>query len=39
MRRLLRAIARGEDISGDVSTLENPDIIKDIQLAVKNNKR
>ncbi len=39
MRRLLRSIAKGEDISGDISTLENPDIIKDIQLVVKNYKK
>jgi acetyl-CoA synthetase len=31
MRRLLRAIARGENVSGDISTLENPAIIKEIQ--------
>ena len=27
MRRLLRNIARGEDISGDTSTLENENIL------------
>jgi acetyl-CoA synthetase len=33
MRRLLRAIAKGEEISQDVSTLENPAILD--QLKVK----
>lgn len=27
MRRLLRSLARGEDIISDVSTLDNPDIL------------
>ncbi len=31
MRRLLRAIARGEEISQDVSTLENPQILGQLQ--------
>ncbi|HUN25602.1 MAG TPA: acetate--CoA ligase [Steroidobacteraceae bacterium] len=31
MRRLLRAIARGEEISEDVSTLENPAIIEQLR--------
>ena len=31
MRRLLRNIARGENISGDTSTLENENIIKQLQ--------
>jgi hypothetical protein len=31
MRRLLRAIARGEEISQDVSTLENPAILDQLR--------
>jgi acetyl-CoA synthetase len=31
MRRLLRSIARGEQITQDVSTLENPAIVKQLQ--------
>ncbi|MEW5972140.1 MAG: acetate--CoA ligase [Pseudomonadota bacterium] len=31
MRRLLRSIAKGEDITGDVSTLENPAILDQLQ--------
>ncbi len=31
MRRILRAIARGEDITQDVSTLENPAIVAQLQ--------
>ena len=31
MRRLLRNIARGEDISGDTSTLENEDILEQLK--------
>ncbi len=31
MRRLLRAIARGEPIQQDISTLENEDIVKQLQ--------
>ena len=31
MRRLLRAVARGEEISQDVSTLENPAIIEQLR--------
>jgi acetyl-CoA synthetase len=31
MRRLLRAIARGEDIAQDVSTLENPAILEQLR--------
>ncbi len=34
MRRLLRSIAKGEEITQDVSTLENPAIVA--QLAGKN---
>ncbi len=35
MRRLLRAIAKGETITQDVSTLENPAILEQLQEAVK----
>lgn len=31
MRRLLRSIARGEEITQDISTLENEDIVKQLQ--------
>ncbi len=31
MRRLLRAVARGETVDEDVSTLENPDILRQLQ--------
>ena len=31
MRRLLRAIARGEEITQDISTLEDEGIIKQLQ--------
>jgi acetyl-CoA synthetase len=31
MRRLLRAIAKGEEISQDVSTLENPAILQQLK--------
>jgi acetyl-CoA synthetase len=31
MRRLLRSIARGEEITQDVSTLENPAIIEQLR--------
>ncbi len=34
MRRLLRAIARGEEITQDVSTLENPAILQQLKEAV-----
>ncbi len=30
MRRLLRAVARGETVTEDISTLENPDIIRQL---------
>jgi len=33
MRRLLRSIAKGEEISQDVSTLENPHILQQLQQA------
>ena len=35
MRRLLRAIARGEEITQDTSTLENPAILEQLKEAVK----
>jgi acetyl-CoA synthetase len=35
MRRLLRAIANGEEISQDVSTLENPAILEQLKNAVR----
>jgi len=31
MRRLLRNLARGEDISGDTSTLENENILTQLK--------
>jgi acetyl-CoA synthetase len=34
MRRLLRAIARGEEIAQDVSTLENPAILEQLKQAM-----
>jgi acetyl-CoA synthetase len=34
MRRLLRAIARGEEITQDVSTLENPAILQQLKEAI-----
>jgi acetyl-CoA synthetase len=35
MRRLLRSIAKGEEITQDISTLENPAILKQLKEAVK----
>ncbi|HEY9098118.1 MAG TPA: acetate--CoA ligase [Thiobacillus sp.] len=35
MRRLLRAIARGEEITQDISTLENPAILDQLREAIK----
>ncbi|MFN3397521.1 MAG: acetate--CoA ligase, partial [Sulfurimicrobium sp.] len=35
MRRLLRAIAKGEEITSDTSTLENPAILEQLKEAVK----
>jgi acetyl-CoA synthetase len=32
MRRLLRSIAKGEEISQDVSTLENPAILDQLKI-------
>jgi acetyl-CoA synthetase len=34
MRRLLRTLAKGEEITQDVSTLENPAILEQLKLAV-----
>jgi acetyl-CoA synthetase len=34
MRRLLRSIAKGEDITQDVSTLENPAILEQLKQPV-----
>ena len=34
MRRLLRTLAKGEEITRDVSTLENPAILEPLELAV-----
>jgi len=34
MRRLLRSIAKGEDITQDVSTLENPAILEQLKQAL-----
>jgi acetyl-CoA synthetase len=31
MRRLLRSIAKGEQITQDISTLENPAIVEQLQ--------
>jgi acetyl-CoA synthetase len=33
MRRLLRSIAKGEEISQDVSTLENPAILDQLKVS------
>ena len=35
MRRLLRALAKGEEITQDVSTLENPAILDQLKTVVK----
>jgi acetyl-CoA synthetase len=35
MRRLLRALAKGEEITQDVSTLENPAILEQLKTAVR----
>ena len=35
MRRLLRAIARGEEITQDISTLENPAILEQLRQPIK----
>ncbi len=35
MRRLLRSIAKGDDINQDVSTLENPAILEQLKTAVR----
>ena len=35
MRRLLRSLAKGEEINQDVSTLENPAILEQLKMAVR----
>jgi acetyl-CoA synthetase len=35
MRRLLRAVAKGEEITQDVSTLENPAILEQLKEVIK----
>jgi acetyl-CoA synthetase len=35
MRRILRAIAKGEEITQDISTLEDPSIVAKIETIVK----
>jgi len=35
MRRLLRALAKGEEIQQDVSTLENPAILEQLKQAIR----
>ena len=35
MRRLLRALAKGEEITQDVSTLENPAILEQLKQTVR----
>jgi acetyl-CoA synthetase len=35
MRRLLRAIAKGEEITQDISTLENPAILEQLKEVIK----
>jgi acetyl-CoA synthetase len=35
MRRLLRALAKGEEITQDISTLENPAILEQLKMAVR----
>jgi len=35
MRRLLRALAKGDEIQQDVSTLENPAILEQLKLAIR----
>ena len=36
MRRILKAIAKGEEITQDISTLEDPSVVAGIQKVVKN---
>ena len=36
MRRILRSIAKGEEITQDISTLEDPSVVSQIEKAVKN---
>jgi acetyl-CoA synthetase len=35
MRRLLRALAKGEEITQDISTLENPAILEQLKNAIR----
>ena len=35
MRRLLRTLAKGEEITQDISTLENPAILEQLKHAIK----
>lgn len=35
MRRLLRTIAKGEEITADISTLENPAILEQLKKVIK----
>jgi acetyl-CoA synthetase len=35
MRRLLRTLARGEEITSDISTLDNPAILDQLKEVVK----
>jgi len=37
MRRILRSIAKGEAITQDISTLEDPSIVEKIEKAVSEN--
>jgi len=39
MRRILRSIARGEEIKQDVSTLEDPGVVEEIKKCVKDAKK
>ncbi len=39
MRRILRAIARGEEITQDTSTLEDPQVVELIKEAVLRSKK
>ncbi|MEO1957957.1 MAG: acetate--CoA ligase [Nautiliaceae bacterium] len=36
MRRILRSLAKGEEIKQDISTLENPQIVKEIKKGIRN---
>ena len=39
MRRILRTLARGEELKQDISTLEDPSIVEKIKEALKNRKK